>query len=423
MVSTEGQFWNNPGKILRILQISLYYAPDKTGIAVTSAECAEWFAHQGHIVDVVTGPPFYPEWRIKRYELRKMTRKNPGINVYRTFLYVPRKITTITRLIHEISFSFFSFFRALRLKRPNVIIVVSPPLTSALSGILLKAIWRRKLLLNVKDLVPDAAIELNMLTNRSAISMMLFIEKNIYKISDQIASLGEGVLGRIRVKGIDSAKLLLLPDTADPFLLGAERRPVDQNIFLKNNEINDPFIVLHSGNMGVKQGIDVIIEAARILENREIAFYIVGDGAVKQSIVKMAAQNALHNVHFLPLQPREILADMYHAADIGLLTQKREVVDIVVPSKLISMMAAGTCLIASAHPNSEASRMVKDSGSGRVVNPEDPKELADAIDYFYRNRRMIEHFRRNAKKYAMGHFRREGIMKKYESALQQLAQS
>jgi len=408
---------------MRILKISKDYYPDKTGIAVTSTEVAEWFAAKGHDVTVVAALPFYPEWRI-REDYKHGQKRSELINkvqVIRTFLYVPKRPNVFSRLLHELSFTLDALKKSLFVKRPDVIIVISPPLFAGLIGIVLKVRFRAKLLVNIKDLVPDAATELNMLRNPLMIRGLLQIEKFVYTHADKIASLGKGVLRRIEQKGVARKKLVYLPDTADPMLVVADFRPRIDNAFLERNKIFDEFIILHSGNMGVKQGIDVIIRCAYILKEYHLLFLIVGNGSEKQRMVDLAKSYNLGNVRFLPLQPRDLLADMYHAADINLLTQKKEVVDIVVPSKLISMMAAGSCIIASVAPNSEAASIMFEADCGRVVTPEDPEELSEAILYYFHNPHLISQKRKKSKGYASEHYKQDKIMSKYESVLNDLS--
>ena len=292
--------------------LSINYAPDKTGIAVTTTEVAEWFSEKGDSMIVITALPYYPEWKINEAYRHKSKRNETikGVFISRVNLFVPQRLNTINRILHELSFVFTTFFKALTFKKPDVIVVVSPPLFLGLVGIVLKYLWRRKLLLNIKDLVPDAAVELNMLKSPFFIRLLYIIERFIYKHSDAVASLGHGVLNRLEKKGVARNKLHYLPDTADPQLLASPFKPKSANLFLINNGLEDNFIVLHSGNMGVKQSIPVIIYAASLLKKIPICFYIVGDGGEKDKIIEVAKSYQLNNVRFLPLQPGELLADM-----------------------------------------------------------------------------------------------------------------
>lgn len=402
--------------------LSINYAPDKTGIAVTTTEVAEWFSEKGDNVTVITALPYYPEWKINEAYRHKSKRNEniKGVSIFRVNLFVPQKLNTIKRILHELSFVFFTFFKAVRLKKPDVIVVVSPPLFLGLIVIILKYVWKRKLLLNIKDLVPDAAIELNMLKSPVFIRILYVIERFIYKHSDAIASLGHGVLNRLEKKGVPRAKLHYLPDTADPQLLSSPHKTKAANLFLTSNKIKADFIVLHSGNMGVKQGIPVIIYAASLLKEKPICFYIVGDGGEKEKIIELTKSLHLNNVRFLPLQPREHLADMYHAADISLVTQMKEVIDIVVPSKLVSMMAAGSCVIASTASDSEAAKIVLDADCGVIVPPENSEKLAEAILSFYNHQETIEQKRINARKYISKWYDREQVMQTFNNLLESL---
>jgi colanic acid biosynthesis glycosyl transferase WcaI len=394
---------------MKITIFSLYYYPDKTGISVTSTELAEWLSMSGHDVTVVTGLPFYPEWQIDRMYRRKLENIN-GVTTQRVWLYVPRKASTITRILHEISFCIMAFIGSRKLDAPDVVIAVTPPLFLGFTAIMLARVWNCPVLLNVQDLVPDAAIELSMIRNKAVIHILFKAEKLLYHNVDKIATVGNGMLKRILGKGISATKVFVLPNTADPALLCAPVKKKATNLFLKSYKIDQSFIALHSGNIGVKQGVHVIIEAAKLLCNYDIIFCIIGDGAERERVADLARSYKLKNILFIPLQPRKFLADMYHAADVCLLTQKKQVVDIVVPSKLISMMAAGSCVVASVHPESEAAKIVEDANCGKVVTPEDSGALAQSILWFYNNRAEINIYRRNAKTYVERNFDRSAVM-------------
>lgn len=312
------------------------------------------------------------------------------------------------------------FFKAFTGKKPDVIIVVSPPLTLGLIGILLKKIWRIKMLLNVKDLMPDAAIELNMIRNPALIKIFYNLERYIYANSDIIGTCGPSLLRRIEKKDVRADKLAYLPDTLDPQLLTEVKENKEGNRFLIRNKLPGGFYILHAGNMGVKQGMEVILDAADLLRALPIHFLLVGDGAVKVSLLSYAEKLKLRNVLFLPLQPREILRDMYQACHISLVTQKNSVIDTVVPGKIITSMAVGNCIITSAHASSEAGRMTIDADCGMVVEAERADLLSEAIKYFFENQKVLLVKAQNARRYAKKHFERETIMRRYEGYIQRL---
>jgi colanic acid biosynthesis glycosyl transferase WcaI len=409
---------------MNILFFSLCYKPEKTGIAVTSTELCEWFTSRGHKVTAVCGFPFYPEWKIHEGYRSKlfMSEQLNSVNLKRCWVYVPKKVNTLTRILHELSFMTTAFLRALFLPRPDIVICTTPPLTLGLTGLLISRLKRTKAIINVKDLQPDAAVELGMLKNKLVVRLMYMLEKFLYKNYDGISSLCKGMLNRIRKKGLPKAKLIFLPDTAEPALLNF-RPQADKNPLRKIHNLNNEFIALHSGNMGVKQGVDVILQSAELARDDSIRFMIVGDGTQKQQLIDKKNSLGLSNVIFLPLQSRENFPYMLAAADIFLLTQLKEVIDIVVPSKLISAMARGSCVIASVHPASEAAQIIIQSNCGTVVEPENPAKLTEAIEYYRNNPKKIRQCKTNSKKYAAEHFDRQKAFTDFENKLLQVAEN
>jgi colanic acid biosynthesis glycosyl transferase WcaI len=408
---------------MKILFFSLCYKPEKTGIAVTSTELCQWLAAQGHKVTVICGFPFYPEWKTHQgYESKLfMSEQIDSVNLKRCWVYVPKKINTLTRILHEFSFMISAFLRAVFLPKPDIVICTTPPLTLGLAGLFISRLKRTKAIINVQDLQPDAAVELGMLKNTLVIKLMYILEKFLYKSYDGISSLGKGMLNRIKNKGLPEAKLIFLPNTAEPELLNLRRR-TDKNPLREIHNLDHEFIALHSGNMGVKQGIDVILESAKLAPDDSIRFMIVGDGAQKQRLMDKKSSLGLSNVTFLPLQSRENFPYMLAAADIFLLTQLKEVVDIVVPSKLISAMARGSCIVASVHPASEAAQIVAQSNCGTVVEPENPAKLTKAIEYYRNNPKKIRQCKINSRKYAAKHFDRQKTFADFENKLFQIAE-
>lgn len=191
---------------------------------------------------------------------------------------MPKKINTTSRILHELPFKISAFIRALFLSRPDIVICTIPPLSLGITGLLIAKIKRAKSILNVKDLQPDAAVELGMIKNKYVINLMYRLESFLYKYYEKISSLGHGVLKRIKKKGVNLLKLIYLPATADPEIIAMPSK-IEHNRFIEKNNLEEGFKVLHAGNMGIKQGIEVVLKTAKLLEDTFVEFLIVGDGA------------------------------------------------------------------------------------------------------------------------------------------------
>jgi colanic acid biosynthesis glycosyl transferase WcaI len=294
-------------------------------------------------------------------------------------MFVPQTLTTKKRMLHEASFLTSSFVRAAVSQKPDVIFAVSPPLGLGLTVATLSRLWRVPYIFDVEDLQPDAAVELGMMTNQSALRALYRIEHMAYSRAALISTLTEGMRQRIIGKGIDPAKIVLFPPRADSSLYGLRERD-DGSKFRERFGFKGKFIISHSGNMGVKQGLDVILRAAeKTRERNDIQYLVVGNGAMSSELEAEAKARDLSNVSFLPVLVPEIFPDMLAATGIALITQQRVVSDIVFPSKTVTLLSAGCPVIASVNSGSEVARTVLRSGAGVVAEPENADSLSEAI--------------------------------------------
>jgi colanic acid biosynthesis glycosyl transferase WcaI len=366
---------------LRILFLSINYWPDETGIAAFNIWRCEYLAAQGHQVTICTGVPYYPAWRVPesyRHKLFQREERN-GVTILRSWMFVPKKLSTIKRVLHEASFLAFSSMRALVAEKPDLIFVVSPPLGLALTAATLSRLRRVPFVFDVEDLQPDAAVELGMMKGKLLLGALYRIEWMAYQKAALVSTITEGMRRRIAQKGIDPGKVVLFPPRADSSLYTLRDR-IDGSAFREQYGLQGKLIVSHSGNMGVKQGMEVILGAAEKSQAREdIEYLFVGDGAMRPQLEAQAKNRGLNNVRFLPVLESDSFMQMLAATDIALVTQQRIVSDIVFPSKIVTLLSAGCPVIASVNPGSEVASAVLKSGGGLVVAPEDPDALLDAI--------------------------------------------
>lgn len=409
--------------MLRILVLSLYYWPDDTGIAVFARGRCEYLAAQGHEVTVCTGMPFYPQWRIAdKYRGKFVAREeHDGVTILRSFLYVPRQASSVKRIAHEASFTLGALLRAFASRRPDIILVISPPLALGLVAIILSRKWRVPYVFHVADLQPDAALELGMLPNGPFMRTLYWLERSAYQNSAMVSTLTQGMRKRILEKGFSADKVILFPDWVDPSLYNIPLVSGGRR-FRCTHGLEDEFLVLHAGNMGVKQGLEVVLGAADLSRNRsDVKYMLVGDGAARPLLKERARNLRLSNVTFLPLQNREIFNEMMAAADLALVTQLRSVTDIVFPSKVLTLLAAGRPVAASLGGGSEVARVLKDSAAGIQVPPEDPRALLNAIETLRDRPRQRARMGERGRAYARMHWDKDQILPELNARLQQIA--
>lgn len=366
---------------MRILHLGINYWPDETGIAPFNTLRCEHLAACGHEVIALTGLPYYPQWRVPAEYRRRIYvhEQRNQVTVIRTWLYVPERVTSFKRIVHEASFCLSVLFSAISEWRPDVIFAVSPPLPLTLSARMLGRLWGVPYVLHVEDLQPDAAVDLGMLRGGRVSEVLYALERKAYQCAALVSTLNEGMAKRIRSKAVPADKIAILPHGADPVLFGV-RATADGARFREAHKLEGRFLVVHAGNMGIKQGLEVILgAAARSREISEITYLLVGDGANRSSIERRAVADNLDNVRFLPQLARAEFHDLLATADLSLVTQQRSVTDILFPSKVETLMAAGQPIVASLGLNTTVAEVLQSSGAGYVVEPEDPAALLEAI--------------------------------------------
>ena len=277
-----------------------------------------------------------------------------------------------------------------------------------MSAFLLSRIWRIPYVYDVEDLQPDTAAELGMLPRR-VLPALYWLERFAYRHATLISTLSEGMRQRIVGKGVPSDKVVIFPPrTSDElFKVGASKPGASEggNRFRTEHGLEGKFVVVHSGNMGVKQGLDVMLEAAaKLREVKDIAFLLVGNGARQSHLKARAADLQLDNLKFLPLQEEQQFLSMLEAMDLALITQLRTVSDTAFPSKTATLLSAGCPVVASVSANSEVARVMESSGAGIVTEPEDSRALADAIYVLAQRNDLLHSKTVDARKYALDHW-------------------
>ena len=409
---------------MRVLIIGLNYLPETTSIGPYTADLAEHLHNSGHQVQVVTGFPVAPYFRVwDAYRGRRFMRETiNGVPVLRTYMWVPdRPGRALNRVAFDSSFAVSSLIGSLSGGPADVIVAVSPPLQVGLVALMLARMKRAKLLLQIKDLVPDAAIAAGMLSAGGRAARIGFaLERFVCSRADRIGVICEGFRTNLVQKGIVPDRIVLLPDYIDlDFMKLSER----VNGFREQHRIRpDEFLVTYSGSIALKQGLSVFVEAAaRMKDERGVKFVLVGDGPYLPDLQNMAESRRATNLMFLPLQPREHLAAQLGAADVLAITQRRAVKDSVFPGKLLYYMSAGRPILAAVSDDSETGRFVAKHNVGIVTPPEDPDALVGGIESLQRDPERVGQMGRNGRAIAEQMFDRRLVLGRFTEVLSQLS--
>lgn len=407
---------------MKILISSINFAPDHSGIALYSTDLPVYFAEKGHEVTMVTGFSYYPKWKKRREDEGRLFARETykGVRVLRGYLYVPEAVNTLKRIVHELSFVFFAGLNFLRAGRQECIVIISPPLLLGLVGVLFKWLWKAELVFHIQDLQPDAALSLGMVKKGLMIRTLLKIETFIYRHSTWVATITQGMWKRLREKGIPQEKLGIYYNWIDVAEAG-RRRPGGR--FREKVGIPEgKFLVAYAGNIGIKQGVDVLVDLAAAMQDVEdLHFLIVGDGADKERLLATARERGLANLSFLPFFGQEDYFDLLQDIEISFVAQKAGTGNVFFPSKLLGIMAMGKPLLVSADPDSELANVIRESDSGLVAAAGDIPRLQAHVLELIKSRERLRELGANGRK-TVESFDREVVLSKFlERILRQSA--
>ncbi len=386
---------------------------------------AEWLAARGHEVHVVTAPPYYPAWRIRadyRGKFFRTEHPSPGLTVFRTPLYVPEKPSGVKRMLHLFSFMLGSLPTMVRqiFWKPEVIWTVEPTFFGAPLALLIGRATGARCWLHVQDYEVDAAFDLGLLPAKGAVhALALRLERFFTQAFDRVSSISPMMVRRAEEKGIPADRVTLFPnwvdvDSIQPETTG-QRNDVREELALAGKTV-----LLYSGNMGNKQGLEALAPLAAAFEGDDsVHFVFCGDGAFRPQLEALVSGR--RNVTLLPLQPLERLGSLLNAADIHLLPQRGGAADLVMPSKLTGMFSSGRPVLATADAGTMLATVIAgegDSGAhGIAVAPGDPAALYEAARVLVESPSLRRTMGANARAYAVRWLGREEVLLRFEREL------
>lgn len=405
---------------MRLLIHGMNYAPELLGIGRYTGELGAYLASRGHQVTVLTAAPYYPQWRVREdYRPQRWRREwRDGVEVLRAPQYVPGRVSGLGRLLQECSFgaSCLYWWSTCLLQRPwDAMVAVCPPMTSGLVPGLLARRLAVPLVIHVQDLQLDAARELGILRQPLLLAGLTWLELHLFRQARAVTTISRSMAARLAAKGVPPARLQVLPNWAD---LDKVRPGPRFNALRRELGLTSETVVLYAGNLGEKQGLEVILEAAALTRGKpSIRYLVAGEGAARDRIKLRAQDLGLDNLTFLPLQSNSRLPLLLAAADLHLVVQRQKAADLVMPSKLTNIMAAGRPFIATAGEATELARVTTESRAGLVVPPEDGRALAQAVLGLAGDPGARKEMGVRARRYAEAFWDRERILRQWEELL------
>lgn len=407
--------------VLKILFVTINYAPDLIGIPKYNGELAEWLAGQGHEVTVITTVPYYPEWKVKHgyKSWRWATETINGVTVIRVPTWIPAVPTGLSRLIHLASFGMASFVSAISQAvrmRPDVVVGIEPTLSAVPSVLLAAAVGRSKSWLHVQDFEVAAALALGMVKqgrmSRLAIKADIWLKRRF----DLLSSISSNMVPRLIAITGDSRNVRLFQNWVECEKIYPMTTVPEFRTRLGFTE--DHVVALYSGNMGNKQGLSIIAEAAHAatLSYPALRFVVCGEGPAKGPMQE--ATEGLDNITFLPLQPFDQFNNLLNSADIHLLPQRLAAADLVLPSKLTGMLASGRPTLACAEAGTALYEEVTDRGV--CVEPENPAKFSDALISLAQSGDLRAQLGKAARERALSYWDKQAVMLTIEEEILEL---
>ena len=404
---------------LRVTFLTHYFPPEVGPAQTRLHELAKRLIAAGETVTVVTGFPNYPAGEIfPGYRGKRLMEDSyDGIRVLRTWVFATRSRGFIGRLLNYFSFPVFSLLAVRKLGPTDIIYVQSPPLFTGLAALWFSRLKRAPYIFNVSDIWPQSAVELGVLRNRFAIRLAEWLERHIYRGASRITVPTPGILERLVARGVPREKIFLLTNGVDTaaYNVTSPDRELAQRLGLDGHKV-----FMYAGLHGLAQGLDVILEAAKLTRNPDVLYVLVGDGADKAALVAKAQAEGISNVRFLPIQPTSTLPALLNLVYATVIPLRRlDLFKAALPSKLFDSMAAGRPIVAPLW--GEAAALVEAAACGLVVEPEDARGVQEAVEKLAADPALAQKLGEQGRRYVVEHFNRDDIAKRLIKLLEETA--
>ncbi|MFC1712609.1 glycosyltransferase family 4 protein [Candidatus Poribacteria bacterium] len=404
---------------MHILFINQYFYPDTASTGQLLTELCVSLAGE-HRVSVLCGTPSYnPVKRLKaKWPFEREDYQN--VHVFRAASTGFSRTNMIGRCLNYISYLLNAFLSSLLIEKPDIVVAMTDPPIAGLIGLLVKKRRKVPVVTVVHDLHPDIGVILGKIRNPLVIKTVDTIVRFILTKAEHVITIGRSMQQRIEDKGVDTDKTSVISNWVDVDLISPQPK---ENPFSLEHGIVDDFTVMYSGNIGLSQNLDSIIDAASILSDvPRIRFLLIGDGATKAGLIGKAERRGLKNILFLPYQPKEMLRYSLSSGDLHLVPLDRRLQGYIVPSKIYGIMAAGRPFLALVNQHSEVAEIARQFNCGVVVEPDNAETLAEAIRGLLNSSQYLEEMGHRGRETAVEYFGRELIRDQYGKLLREVTE-
>jgi len=367
-------------------------------------ELTQHLTAEGHEVTVVSGQTGYMrrDQPVRPWYRRLIFQEKDGaVNIIRTYTYSELHRSYLGRLISFLSFSFTAPIGLLRVKKPDVVLASSPPIFPMLPIWIVCKLRRIPMVLEVRDLWPESAIQIGILRNRALIRVMSWMERLLYNKANRIVTLTRGIRDDIYGRGWSADKLAVITCGVDTHMLYPD---VKAGLEIRRElSWEGRNIILYFGAMGEANNLDVIIDAAIHCQDEKTLFVLIGDGMKRTSLERRIAELNIDNVKLLAPVSKSLARAYINAADLCLVTlQAIPLFKGAIPTKLLDYMACGKPVLCGVE--GEAAEIVTDAQAGVLFQPNNSQQLSSTIVELMGNMPLRSNMGRNGAQYIKTNF-------------------
>lgn len=401
---------------MKLVVVCPHFAPDIAPTGTVMTTIVRELAARGHTLHVVTALPWYREhaieagwggrlWRVESTPWGSITRVHPFPGASKSNL--------VRRAVGFLLFSVLVAWRGLVaggfLSKVDGVIAMSPPLTLGLTGRIIASCRRGRLVFNIQDVFPDAAVTTGAITNRGVIAVASWLERVSYRASDTVVVLSDDLADNVRAKVAPSRRdsVVVIPNFVDTEAI----RPMSSmTTYRAELGIGEGVVVMYAGNVGFSQSLDTVVDVARRMPS--VTFVINGDGSARESLVQSARD--VSNVIFSGYQPVERLSEVLATGDVHVVPLRTGLARVSVPSKTYSILAAARPVVAAIDPGTEIPRLLERARAGVAVSPDDAGALHVAIEELVGSAPMREELGRNGRSWVEANASPSAVARAYE---------
>ena len=404
-------------KKLRLIVLCPHFEPDMAPTGVVMTRIVHELAARGHELHVVTSLPWYRKhqvesgwagalWRVEKTNWGSISRVQPFAG--------KTKSNLVRRAVGFVLYSYFVGLRALFTgrfwRRVDGVLAMSPPLTLGLIGWHTKLFRGGKLVFNIQDVFPDAAIETGAISNQRVIAAASWLERVSYQRSDSVVLLSDDLANNVQRKLEQKfhKRIKVIPNFVDTQAIVPMSRLTN---YRRELGIDESLVVMYAGNVGFSQSLELLLEAARVLP--EVMFVINGEGAARNSLEAKAS--TLNNVKFGDYQDVSRLSEVLATGDLHVVPLRRGLGSVSVPSKTYSILAAGRPICAAIDLDTEVPRILAAAKAGVCVEPDNQQAFVSAIKAMTLDRKNLEEMGANGRKWVEGHASPQSVAQRYEA--------